>query len=237
MPWAPLWTAFSTSDCNVVVSDRQTPTATGQVTGWSPARLRHRVPRPITAVMRRSRPTRAAEARARVPLPVLVALVALLAAAPAGLAMTGPRKPPAHAPARTLAEIAGRAGCKLTEFDHDPRSNPPVSGPVDERIYAPDGSYVGRRSPSTVATVHALLHGRVVFQYSRDVSATDIAPLQRLVGRRPSRTLLVADNTGMRYRVAATAYLTLMTCPGVDGRTMAALAAFRDRRVGFGQAF
>jgi hypothetical protein len=41
----------------------------------------------------------------------------------------------------------------------------------------------------------------------------------------------------MRYRVAATAYLTLMSCPAVDGRTMAALAAFRDRRVGFGQAF
>jgi hypothetical protein len=202
------------------------------------ADLMRRVPRPITAaVMRRSHPTRAAEARARVPLPVLIALVALLAAAPAGLAITGPRKPPAHSAARTLAEIAGRAGCRLTEFDHDPISNPPVSGRVDERIYAPDGSYVGRRSPSTLATVHALLHGRVVFQYRRDVSAAEIAPLQRLVRRRPSRTLLLANRTRMRDRVAATAYLTLMTCPRVDARTMAALAAFRDRRVAFGQAF
>jgi hypothetical protein len=187
--------------------------------------------------MRRSRPTRAAEARGRVPLPVVVALVALLAAAPAGLAVTGPRTPPAHAPARTLAEIARGAGCTLAEFGHDPRSNPPVSGPVDERIYARDGSYVGRPSPSTLATVHAVLHGRVVFQYRRDVSAAEIAPLQRLVRRRPSRTLLFANRTGMRYRVAATAYLTLMSCPAVNRRTMAALAAFRDRRVGFGQAF
>src|SRR3954466_3258751 len=158
-------------------------------------------------------------------------------AAPAGRAMPAPRKPPAHSAARTLAEIAGRAGCRLTEFDHDPISNPPVSGRVDERIYAPDGSYVGRRSPSTLATVHALLHGRVVFQYRRDVSAAEIAPLQRLVRRRPSRTLLLANRTRMRDRVAATAYLTLMTCPRVDARTMAALAAFRDRRVAFGQAF
>lgn len=195
------------------------------------------VQRPITAVMRRAHSPRAADARDRVPLPVLIALVALLAAAPAGLAVTGPRKPPARNAARSLAEIAGQAGCRLTEFDRDPSSNPPVSGRVDERIYAPDGSYVGRRSPSAVASVHALLHGRVVFQYRPDVPAAEIGPLDRLVRRTPSRTLLFANRTGMRYRVAATAYLTLMTCPRVDDRTIAALAAFRDRRVAFGQAF
>jgi hypothetical protein len=170
-------------------------------------------------------------------VPVLVALVVLLAAAPAGLAVSGPRKAPRHVAASTLAAIARRAGCTLTEFRHDPGSNPPVSGTVDERISASDGSYVGRRSPSTPANVHALLHGRVVFQFRPDVPPVEIAPLDRLVRRTPSRTLLFANRTGMRYRVTATAYLTLMSCPGVNARTMAALQAFRDRRVGFGQAF
>ena len=196
-----------------------------------------RVRRPITAVMHRSHPSRAAEARARVPLPVLIALVALLAAAPAGLAVSGARKPPPAAAARTLAEIASQAGCRLTEFDHDPGSNPPVSGRVDERVYAHDGSYVGRRSPSTLASVHALLHGRVVFQYRPDVPAAELAPLDRLVRRRPSRALLFANRTRMPYRITATAYLTLMSCPRVDDRSLAALRAFRDRRVAFGQAF
>jgi hypothetical protein len=191
----------------------------------------------ITATMRCSWPTRAATASGRVPLPLLVGLAALLAVAPAGLAVTGRGKPRPRSAAPTLRTIASRADCALTEFDRDPRSNPPVSGRVDERIYAADGSYAGRRPPSTLASVHALLHGRVVFQYRRDVPAAEIAPLDRLVRATPSRTLLVANRTGMRARVAATAYLTLMTCPRVDDRTLVALRAFRDRRVGFGQAF
>jgi hypothetical protein len=170
-------------------------------------------------------------------VPVLVALAVLLAAAPAGLALSRRTPPPAGADGRTLAAIAHEAGCTLRDFDRDPRTNPPVSGRVDERIYARDGSYVGRRSPSTLAGVHALLHGRVVFQFRPDVPASEIAPLDRLVRRSPSRTLLFANRTGMRYRVTATAYLTLMACPGVDARTIAALRAFRDRRAGFGPAF
>jgi hypothetical protein len=37
--------------------------------------------------------------------------------------------------------------------------------------------------------------------------------------------------------VAATAYLSLIICPRVDRTTLGALAAFRDRRRGFGQGF
>lgn len=182
------------------------------------------------------RPLRS-EAAVRAPMPALVALVALVAVVPAWLALSSPAKPDRGSVSPTLEAIAREAGCKLTEFDHDPSSNPPVSGRVDERIYAPDGSYVGRRPPSTRATVHALLHGRVVLQFRPDVPATEIAPLDRLVRRTPSRTLLFANRTGMPYRVTATAYLTLMTCPGVNRRTLRALRTFRDRRVGFGQAF
>lgn len=49
--------------------------------------------------------------------------------------------------------------------------------------------------------------------------------------------LLIANRTGMPQPVAATAYLTLMTCPRVDARTVGALRAFRARRGNFGQDF
>src|SRR3954468_21107405 len=173
----------------------------------------------------------------RPPAAVLVALALLLAAGPAGLALSHPNRVSARTPTRTLDDLARDAGCRLTEYDADPNSNPPVSGRVDERVYADDGSYVGRRPPTKLASVHALLHGRVVLQYRPELPAAQVRALDRLVRRTPSRTLLFANNTGMRAPVAATAYLTLMTCPRVDPATLRALRAFRARRVGFGQGF
>jgi len=56
--------------------------------------------------------------------------------------------------------------------------------------------------------------------------------------RRDSKSVLLFENgTGMPARVAATAYLSRMTCPRVDRATLGALAAFRDRRRGFAQGF
>ena len=49
--------------------------------------------------------------------------------------------------------------------------------------------------------------------------------------------MLFANRTGMEPPVAATAYLTLMTCPAANPRTLRALRAFRDRRADFGQGF
>jgi hypothetical protein len=167
----------------------------------------------------------------------MAVLGVLLVAGPVGLAASHPRRAPSAMPARSLEEIARDAGCRLIEYDADPGSNPPVSGRVDERVWASDGSYVGRRSPSTLATVHALLHGRVVFQFRLDLPVAQIAALDKLVRRAPSRTLVFANRTGMQAPVAATAYLTLMTCPAVNPRTRAALEAFRVRRANFGQGF
>jgi hypothetical protein len=53
----------------------------------------------------------------------------------------------------------------------------------------------------------------------------------------PDQVLLFENQTGMPTRVAATAYLSRITCPRVDRATLRALAAFRDRRRGFGQGF
>jgi hypothetical protein len=46
---------------------------------------------------------------------------------------------------------------------------------------------------------------------------------------------LFENQTGMRPRIAATAYLSSLTCPRVDGATLRALALFRARRQAFGQ--
>jgi hypothetical protein len=173
----------------------------------------------------------------RPPAAVLAVLGLLFAAGPIGVAVSHPKRAAARSASRPLNEIAREAGCRLAEYDADPHSNPPVSGRVDERIHADDGSYVGRRSPSRLASVHALLHGRVLLQYRPDLPAAEIRALDGLVRRTPSRTLLFATDTGMREPVVATAYLTMMSCPRVDDRTLRALAVFRARRHGFGQGF
>jgi hypothetical protein len=184
----------------------------------------------------RRRRIRGADRRAVAP--ALVALVALLVAAPVGLALTQDGARPAAAPASaSLGDIARQAGCRLTEYEHDPHSNPPVSGRVDERISAADGSYVGRRAPSVPAATHALLHGRVVVQYRPDLPAAQVRRLDRLIRSDPTGALLFANGSQMPEPVAATAYLTLMSCPRVDAAVLRAVRAFRARRADFGQGF
>src|SRR4051794_26466065 len=137
----------------------------------------------------------------------------------------------------SLVAVVRRAGCELSEFETDPLSNPPVSGRVDERVFARDGSYVGRRAPSALAVTHALLHGRVAVQYRPDLAAAQIGALDRFARHQAAGLLLIENRTGMPRPVAATAYLTLMTCSRVDARSLAALRAFRARRGDFGQGF
>jgi hypothetical protein len=167
---------------------------------------------------------------------VLAALVALLAVAPVGLALSTARSVP-QAGTPLLSDIARNAGCVLREFDSDPHSNPPVSGRVDERVTANDGSYVGQRSPSALASTHSLLHGRVLIQYQPQLPAVELKALDEQTRDDPDHVLLFANTTGMPQPIAATAYLNLMTCPRVDAQTLAALRAFRERRSAFQQRF
>jgi hypothetical protein len=174
----------------------------------------------------------------RIPVPILVTLAVLLLAGPVGLLVSAHDGHAAAPVPDRLAEIATRAGCTLADFESGAtRSNPPVTGRFVERILAADGSYAGRRPPTPLATMHALLHGRVLFQYRRDVGGDELRALDRLTRRDPERILLFENQTGMRARVAATAYLSRLTCPRVDRATLAALDAFRDRRRAFGQGF
>jgi Protein of unknown function (DUF3105) len=174
----------------------------------------------------------------RIPMPIVVTLTVLLLAGPIGLLVSGRERPAAAASRATLGEVAREAGCTLTDFgDGSTHSNPPVTGRFVERILAADGSYAGRRPPRPIGTMHALLHGRVLFQYRRDVRGAELRALDELTRRDSDRVLLFENQTGMRARIAATAYLSRMTCPRADRATLGALAAFRDRRRGFLQGF
>jgi Protein of unknown function (DUF3105) len=179
---------------------------------------------------------RARQAWRRVPLPALAALALLLAAGPVGLALSRD-DPRATKPGNTLADVARASGCRLQEYDSVRVTNPPVSGRFVERTIATDGSHIGRRTPSINATTHSLWHGRVLIQYRPGLPEPEVRALDQFVKEDPDRVVGFANQTGMTAPVAATAYLSLLTCPRVTASTLRALRVFRDRRRGFGTAF
>ena len=170
-------------------------------------------------------------------MPILAALAILLALGPVAFAAGNDRPAPRLQSGPTLARIARDAGCTLTEFKDDMKTNPPVTGAFVERARVADGSYAGRRPPSLNDTVHAMLHGRVLFQYRPGLPTPAVAALERLTRADTYNVLLFENQTGMSASVAATAYLSVMTCPRVDRDVLKAFTAFRDRRRAFGQDF
>jgi uncharacterized protein DUF3105 len=171
------------------------------------------------------------------PLPALALLTVLLAGGALALIVGAGARKSARLPSVPLADVAREAGCHVSEFDGEDQRNPPVAGRFMERDRAADGSYAGRRSPSLAAVIHALYHGRVLVQYRPDLPKRQIDELDRLVSSDSDKVLLFANQTGMRAPLAATSYLSLMTCQKVDSRTLHALRVYRDRRRGFGQGF
>jgi hypothetical protein len=172
-----------------------------------------------------------------IPVPLVLVMLVLLPIGPLGWFWGRADAKPRASPASTLAQIAMRAGCRLDEFHDGMDTNPPVTGRFRERARAADGSYVGKPQPSPEATIHALFHGRVLLQYRPGLARRDQGALDRFARADPDRVLLFENRTAMPAAVAATAYLSVMTCPRVDRPALAALAAFRERRRGFGQSF
>jgi hypothetical protein len=116
---------------------------------------------------------------------------------------------------------------------HQPADVRPPRGASDRT----DGSYIGRATPTVEATTHSLLHGRVLIQYRPGLPEAEVHALDQLVKDDPDRVVGFANQTSMAAPVAATAYLSLLTCPRVTAGTLHALRVFRDRRRGFGSAF
>jgi len=191
----------------------------------------------ISMVMRQ-RPVSPGSSRfGRVPVPIVLALLVVLSLGPVAWFWGRADAKPRPRPASTLAQIVTRAGCRLDEFHEGMHTNPPVTGRFSERAVTADGSYVGERQPALEATIHALFHGRVLFQYRPGLGERQLGALDRLTRADLDRVLLFENRTGMKAAVAATAYLSVMTCPRVDQPALVALDAFRQRRRAFDQSF
>jgi len=178
---------------------------------------------------------RVQQIRGRVPRSALVLVGLVLAAGPVGLALSS-HTPQARA-GTSLKDIARKAGCKLRENESHMVTNPPVTGRRVEQTIAADGSHIGARPPSLHASMHALLHGRVLIQYRPGLPRPEIRALDRLVRNDPDGVVGFENQTGMTSPVAATAYLSLLTCPRADAASLRALRIYRDRRRDFGNAF
>lgn len=151
--------------------------------------------------------------------------------------------PPARV--KDLAAAAKAAGCELKSppiegSTHVPgkvkyRTNPPTSGNHSPEP-ALDGIYAPANAPEPENYVHALEHGRVIFEYRRGTPTTRIAQLETLGnepinGKDAYKILVLQNSTGMPYAVAATAWGQLLGCKTFDDASFDALRDFRTKYV------
>lgn len=145
-----------------------------------------------------------------------------------------------------LTAAAKAAGCDLRlnlkdegSTHLDPQSddlpkygtNPPTSGDHYPTPLA-DGAFLDYPSPGSY--VHSLEHGRIVIEYSPDLSEEDQLALKGVFDAdRPGVDLF--PNPDMPYEVATTAWTQLMGCKTFEGdATLDAIRDFRDAYRGRG---
>lgn len=209
--------------------------------------------------LERERAEAAARKRRRLVLVVLAAIVAIaVAGGAAAFTLTGGADSPeaggvdaGEVPPRretNLERAVEAAGCTLRrerargDGEHVEgrvpyESKPPHSGPHNP-IPAEDGAY--QEAPPMENLVHSLEHGRITVQYGPDVPDEVVGSLKAMFDEDPVHMILVPDQSGMEYAVAATAwtdedgagpkpsYGRLLGCPEVNPQTYDALRAFRD---------
>ncbi len=119
------------------------------------------------------------------------------------------------------------AGSKVTYA-----TNPASYGP-HYPVPASDGEYKPSNTPPTGNVVHALEHGRIEYQYSPTLPATDVKQLEALFneadGQWTSRQMLLLfqNQTTMPYAVAAVAWGHVLGCKSFSPRVFDALRDFR----------
>jgi hypothetical protein len=154
--------------------------------------------------------------------------------------------PPPEVELGDLTAAAQAAGCELrldledegsTHLDPkadelpDYGTNPPTSG-AHYPVPLADGAFLDKPSPGTY--VHSLEHGRVIIQYSPDLSEEDQLALKGVFDADRSGVDLFPD-PDMPHDVAVTAWTQLMTCDSFEGAaTLDAIRAFRDAYRGRG---
>jgi hypothetical protein len=145
-----------------------------------------------------------------------------------------------------LEAAADAAGCELrldlkdegnNHFGDEDRladykTNPPTSGDhfadnseVGSGALA-DGAYLN--TPPIARAVHAMEHGRVLIQYSPDLSEDEQLEIKGIFEESPQGVIMF-PNPDMSYAVASTAWTQLAGCESYEGAaTLDLLRTFRD---------
>jgi hypothetical protein len=185
----------------------------------------------------------AGDARKRIVLTVVAAVVALAAIVAVALLSGGGDSGPTgfskgSVPPRKEGDLnraSEAAGCALVDSRSegrtqtgeavDYRADPPHSGPHSPEP-APDAAY---RSdpPPTEKVVHSLFHGRIAIWFDPSLHESDIGDLKALYDESPQHVLLLPRES-MEPRVAATTWTHSLTCPELNARVFDAIRAFRD---------
>lgn len=148
------------------------------------------------------------------------------------------------ASAAELRRTASAAGCTFRQADSqgsdhveteidpaDYNTNPPTSGPHSPQA-APDGFYQPGNEPGTGNWIHALEHGRVVFQFRPGTGADVIQQLRDVAneefdGAAGYHTLVLQNTTKMKAAVAAAAWTRVVECRDATPAAMDVLRKFR----------
>jgi hypothetical protein len=136
-----------------------------------------------------------------------------------------------------LERAARAADCKLEDPKNEGsehveakvkyKANPPTSG-NHNATPADDGAYFNDPPPKE-NLVHALEHGRIIYQFKPNVPDQVKGNLKALFDEDDTHILLTPNNTDMPYEVAATAWDHSIGCPKMNDNVYEALRAFKFR--------
>ena len=144
-----------------------------------------------------------------------------------------------------LQAAAKAAGCTLTNPPYeganhqdkqfkasDYKTNPPTSGNHTPDWYE-DGIYAAGDTPDLGKTVHPLEHGRIEVQYAPGTPKETVAQLEALLAEQQDgyHMLLFQNGTGMKAKIAATAWTHSLTCPEMNDKVFDAIRTFRARYI------
>lgn len=134
-----------------------------------------------------------------------------------------------------LNKAAAAAGCSVKTYPEEGRThvdgkvryatNPPTSG---DHFEIPSADGVLASAPPPERWVHTLEHGLIILQYRPAAPAAVRDSLQRVLEQDSAHMVLMPNNTGMPFEVAAVAWRHVLGCSKYSERTDAALRAFRD---------
>jgi len=166
-----------------------------------------------------SKPKQASEAAANVKLPAQATSDMAAAAKAAGCTLSNP-----------AYEGASHEDKKFKPSDY--KTNPPTSGNHTPDWYD-DGIYAPGDVPDLGKTVHPLEHGRIEVQYAPGTPKETVTQLEALLNEEQEgyHMLLFQNTTGMKAKIAATAWTHSLTCPEMNDKVFDAIRTFRARYI------